>query len=383
MYQSAQQLTADRDIIIIMEAGTWLLREASASLPFVAVNSSGFRYNAHFAATRRLPQGGELRSGDILQVVMGREERDQTWHLGLVLSPMLATARDSRWCALASWQGADLQHDAEEIELSGRSLAQLLGVPFYRVPVAGEARITPPPPQLPALPLSFGYWSLSTLATITQNGTATQPEDGVYTFHLAGRWRRQQTLRAIWYITLALLYLGVSIATLTSELALPNAGTLLPNPALLPYIGLVTALAIAGLAIYTLLKSGRAIDRLVIDPQARHISAYQGESLAWRAPAEDIRAIYISEIIKRRGNRTIEHGEMNLHLNNDQWRFLFQQGESITSEIALTWPEPADIQKDSVRPLEADHAFTALQVAGLYLARWLGGLPVWHDLRVK
>src|SRR5688500_11827954 len=71
--------------------------------PLAEASPRGFRYGGRFGSSRRLSETGVLEASDILQVVLGWQQTDEYWHLGLILAPRIADERGSRWCELVAW----------------------------------------------------------------------------------------------------------------------------------------------------------------------------------------------------------------------------------------------------------------------------------------
>ena len=202
-----------------------LIVEAKRGLPF--------RYNGYFAVSRDLPETGEIQLADLGQVVLGWSNETNSWQLGLTLSPELSLARSSRWFELLRFTNPDADaHEGAAAQL-GAALADTLGIPFSSTtPLTMEPE--PEPIPLEPLPLDLGLWRL-------EEAPHLQGGDGEMRLIREKRWLRAKQRQIAWYGVLTLVYLWVSIATLTSDLGLPIAGTLIPNPAWLPYLGIVVA----------------------------------------------------------------------------------------------------------------------------------------------
>src|SRR5688572_2672967 len=76
--------------------------------PLAEATARGFRYGLRFGSSRRLNESGVLERNDILQVVLGWQQADESWHLGLILASEIAAERGSRWCELVSWPDPDI-----------------------------------------------------------------------------------------------------------------------------------------------------------------------------------------------------------------------------------------------------------------------------------
>jgi hypothetical protein len=417
MQNMTQEISANNNLSIIIHPQHWQLKRTTAEGALVIATAEGVRYSASFAQTRRLPANIPLTSVDITQVTIGWEARDEAWHLGFVLVPAIAEQRASRWCELAMWHDPERNLHQELAQQAGRTLANLLQVNFYEAPLSDDnlpeantpeittsanglapqtaSDITPdttpdsfvttmadaniPPSSsapeipLPELPLSLGDWRIEREANSLAVQLIREP-----------RWHRQQLLQASWSFLWALIYAIVSILTLTSEIALPSAGTLIPNPQILPIIGLITAFVLLLRSLYLLWRRPRVTQRIVIDPQSQTISAHNTAREQWRRNTNDVLSVYVSEIIsKKQSDRTTEHGEIHLHLGTGNFIFLLQQGDKLNHDDL---PEPHEVierQKSGIQPLSSATAFSTLQIAGLYLSKALGDTPVWYDMRLN
>jgi hypothetical protein len=380
------QVSAADNLTIEFVPGNWLLRNGDASAPMLYASAEGLRYNSYFATTRRLPPTGVLPIQDLVQVVVGWQASDEAWHLGMVLAPELATQRESRWCELAHWPDPERNVFEDLAQQTGAELARTLHVPFYMIPPQ-PAEPPPPPPPLPVLPLTVGLWTLQSAFSTLPMPFATHQE--MLILQQARRWRDHKYRRIIWYAIWMMIYAWISVATLTANLALPNAGTLLPDPHVLPYFGIVIALVVfPGLILYTLHQLRTQPDTIVIDPHTRTISAWRGNHPLWTLPTDTsdaIQSVYVSEIVRRKVKDTsTEHGEINLHLGNGQFHFVFQQGE----HEANAWqprhdPTPPKPNSDEVQHLTRYQVVSSLQAMGVYIGEALGNLPIWYDVRVR
>ena len=343
-----------------------LVVEAKAGLPF--------RYSGYFAVSRDLPESGEILEADLGQVVLGWSNESNSWQLGITLSPEISLARSSRWFELLRLTNADASaHEATAVQL-GAALANTLGIPFASTaPLAIEPELEPEPITLEPLPLHLGLWRL-------ERGI-----EGELKLAREKRWLRAKQRQIAWYGLLTVVYLGVSIATLTSELGLPIAGTLIPDPALLPYLGIVVAvlllLAIARLLLIIL----REPNSIVINPYEKTISAGRGEQQLWKVNAGGIQSIYVSEVVKKRGRKpTVLHGEINLHLLDGRFMPILVDNEKIVDALLVGRDALAEKERPTdVHVLEPDAVSTALQAAALHIGECLGELPVWYDRRLK
>ncbi|MCS6834872.1 MAG: hypothetical protein NZ750_02505 [Anaerolineae bacterium] len=339
----------------------------------------GLVYNLDFGASRRLPADGLLPREAVEQVVLGWQASDETWYLGLVVARELALLRQSRWCALARWPDPDASVFGELGAQAGQALAHILGVPFVYVPPRPSA---PPPPtrELPPLPLSLGNWEMHRAERAeTRLGASLEPGD-LYFIH-SPRWRRYHLGRALWFALCAVVYVVVSVATLGSRLALPNSGTLIPNPHILPYLGLSIAVGLLFSSLGQLFTLSRSIN--LIQLSRNHLTWWRGGRVVRQIPAQDIQSLYVSEVIKRRERGSLtEHGEINAHLGGGRFELLISQGVPLSSAAQHPSDSPQGPRQLGVHRLTRDSYRTDLQAATLYLAEALG-LPAWEDVRHK
>ena len=336
-----------------------------------------FRYNGYFAVSRDLPETGAIQLADLAQVVLGWSNETNSWQLGLTLSPELSLARSSRWFELLRFTNPDADaHEGAAAQL-GAALADTLGISFISTsPLPMEPE--PEPIPLEPLPLDLGLWRLEE-ASLAEGG------DGELRLTREKRWLRAKQRQMAWYGILILVYLWVSIATLTSELGLPIAGTLIPNPAWLPYLGIVVAILLLLAIGRQLLIILRQPNVIVINQYEKTVSANRGLRQLWKVSAGGVQSIYVSELVKKRGRKaTVLHGEINLHLLDGRFMPLLIDHEKITDALLpgrdpLTEKErPAE-----VHVLEPDTVSTALQAAAMHISVRLGELPVWYDRRLK
>ena len=350
-----------------------LIVEAKRGLPF--------RYNGYFAVSRDLPESGEILGADLGQVVLGWSNESSSWQLGMTLSPEISLARSSRWFELLRMTHADASaHEATAVQL-GAALANALDIPFASNAAQELAPEPEPEPEkipLAPLPLDLGLWRLE--ETARKRGG-----DGELRLTRDKRWLRAKQRQIAWYALLVIVYLWVSIATMTSELALPIAGTLIPSPAFLPYLGIAVAILLL-LLIFRLLSTVlREPNSILVNRYEKTISAWRGERQLWRVNAGGAQSVYASELVKKRGRKpTILHGEINLHLLDGRFMPILVDREKIVDAL-LPGRDP-QAEKDrptEVHALEPEAVSTALQAAAMHIGENLGELPVWYDRRLK
>ncbi len=325
------------------------------------------RYVTAFAQRQQLP-AQRLDPADIQQVILGWSREDKTWHLGLLLNGALADQRGSRWCGLAQWYAPDGLAHQEAAHAAGQALARTLDRPFRLIP--SEVRTTadrsgPSTADLPPLPLDLDRWTL-------------ERQDGTLVLRRSRAWLTAMLLRTAWYFGWFVVFTMLSVATLTVDLALPNSGLLLPNPQLLPYLGLLVAVVILGLALNTVRQMLTIPDSFVADSARSQLTARIGPRTRWTLDTDTIQAVYVTQVMRQsRRKRVIDHGELNLQMRDHDAHFrrlMVCETEQEREADLNTRP------LDYVMPMK--HAETPLQAAGVYLARELGGLPCIDDQRV-
>ncbi len=341
-----------------------------------AKRGAPLRFDAYFAASRDLPESGEILQADLGQVILGWSKESGSWQLGLTLSPEISLARSSRWFEILRFTHADPAVHEEEATRLGQALAQALGIPFASTDAGIAAEPEPEPIPLVDLPLHLGMWRLQ---PADENG------EGELRLLREKRWLQSRLRQIAWYGLWILIYLGVSIASLTSELGLPIAGTLIPDPSWLPYLGLVVAgllaLAIARQVMIIL----REPDALRINAFERTMSAWRGDKQLWKINAGGVQSVYASEVVKKRSRRpTILHGEINLHLLDGSFLSLMIDREKIVDALLPGSDSAAEKKRpEGVLALEPAEVTTALQAAAVHIALGLGELPVWYDRRLR
>ncbi len=350
--------------------GKWRL--IYSEKPLAEASDKGFRYSGRFGTTRRLPDGGVIQQQDIVQVVLGWQATDESWHLGLILAPHLADQRGSRWCEIVHWPDPEITVFQDLAQESGQQLAQAIGVPFYVIPPQA-AEAPKPPRELPRLPLRFGDWEMNALAA----------DRGQFIIQRTGSWSRRHFTRGLWYIFWAAIYLALSLATLFGKIALPVTGTLLPDPSILPYMGLIISASLLISAFFQFGTIFMSYNRILIDGRTGVISGGRGKSVQWTMPKIEIQSVYVSEVVKKKEHApATEYGELNIHLGGGKFKYIIavQQPED---NKHIPQPELLFQRSEGIRELNRDVIHTGLQAAGMYIAEALDDIPVWYDLRVK
>ncbi|MEP6984934.1 MAG: hypothetical protein ABI970_05035 [Chloroflexota bacterium] len=317
-----------------------------------------------FGSKRRLPKGGKLSLDDIQRVVLGWSHEDECWHLGFLVEPELAEQRGSRWCELARWPDPETTVFNETASEAGRALARTLQRPFNLIEPDRSAAIaagtirqeSAPPAPLRSLPIQFDQWTLTRQSALQ--------------FVRGSQWARQHVIRLLWYALLVIAYFVLSIVTLTQVIALPK-------PEFLPYLGLVVGIFLIAMMLYTFYELINRPNRVVVDNNG--VEGLRGKNTAWQVPKESIAAVYVSEVVNRKGKkRVIYHGEINIHLKDDSFRSILEQPHTVEDDHAA----PTPVTDDTVIPLTLYNAQTDLQMAGLHVAQTLG-IECLYDQRIK
>lgn len=338
----------------------------------------GFCYNSYFADIHDLPDEGEIAADDIIEVTLGWSYKTDAWQLSIVLSPDLAAGRSSRGCEALRFIDPDMSAYEQDAKDVGQALADVLGKPFVITPPE-EA---PPPEPIPLadLPLDIGIWRLQAGAPAVPGAAPSEVR-----FVRNKSWARAKMRQIAWYGLMAAVYVWVAAASISSELALPNTGTLIPNPQILPYMGI-------GVAVLLILLIGQRVWQFMREPDAILISSYEGSVIAlrgrqvrWKVNAKNVQSVYVSELVKKRSRRpTVYHSEINLHLVKGRFRRVMAEDRKLANPL-LPGADPLSEQDRGagVAVLDPKQASTALQAAAVHIAACLDDLPVWHDRRYK
>jgi hypothetical protein len=382
------QISAADNLVIEMETDHWRLfanGEGNRQLLLDVAAGEPLQYIPSFASTRRLPITGRMAVDNVERVVIGWSKKNEAWHLGLILEPELAQSRGSRWCEIAHWPDPDTDVFLDLATEAGQTLARTLTRPFNQIQPQMGAELEPELVELPDLPLEAGLWTAQWAdGRHLVSRPATNPEKIPARFELvrSRSWVRSHIVQILWYCLLVIVYVVISAATLTYNLALPNAGTLLPNPHLLPYLGLVTAVVLVGMIVYLFVELFRKPDRIVIDPQERVITALRGQKERWRVVGGDIHSVYVTQVVGKKSQKAnIQYGELNLHLGGGEFHHLFSHEE--LDDYDRAWKAEPAPGEDGITSLSGYEINTDLEAMGLYIARAIGDIPCWYDQRRK
>jgi hypothetical protein len=366
------RISAAGNLTIEVKPDSWRLIVNGNSQERVLVEANvgePIRYIPTFAAKRRLPDTGKLPIENIQRVVLGWSNEDESWHLGLLLTQDLANVRGSRWCEIARWPDPDVNVFSDIASQAGRTLARTITRPFNLIepPPQGErvSKAIEIPP-LRSLPLEFDLWTLDKQQDKLQLTRSSS-------------WGRSRVVRIIWYTILAVVYVLLSVTTLSGVIALPKPPIDALPPEFLPYLGLVTAALLVAFVIYILYQLITQPDRIIVDQSSRSVYAQRGNQERWRLDNIAIDSVYVSEIVSHRGKkRMVHHGEMNLRLQDGTFFYLFDQPQAV--DDLFTPPEAVDTE--AVLGLTPLSAYTDMQMAGLWVAEALH-LPCWYDRRAR
>ncbi len=370
-----RRIAAAENLLIDMDSAHWRLLTNPNSDPngeriIVEANAGEpLRYIPVFATTRRLPKSGTLSVDYIREVVLGWSNTDEAWHLGLLLGHDLAEARGSRWCEIAYWPDPDTTVFIDLAREAGETLAQTLSRPFELIPPRPRTVVDAPPVPLPDLPINCGLWMLE------------RPESSeTLQFVRSRSWTVSRLLRAAWYTLWVVVYIILSVSTLSTDLALPNAGTMLPSPQILPYLGLVAAIVLIGMILYIFYELLTLPDRIVVDPQRRVIAALKGTQTRWQVSGDELQSVYVTQVVNKSGKkRAIYQAELNLHLGGGSFQRVIDQSQQ--EEMPMPVGEKTAV--DGIYLLQRGQMLSDFQAAGLYVAETMGNLTCWYDQRVR
>ncbi len=358
-----EQISAAGNLTIEVSPDQWRLVANGNGKERVLIEAAAgqpLRYPEIFASKRRLPEQGSLPVDNVQRVVLGWSHEDESWHLGLLLGPEIALKRGSRWCEIARWPDPETNVFSDVALQAGRSLARTITRPFNLIePQTKDQAPTAPPPALRSLPLNFDLWTLE------------KQNQNILEFILSPRWARGMILRIVWYALLIAVYLILSIVTLEQIIALPK-------PEFLPYLGLVTAIFLIFMILYTFFQLITKPSQ--IDVTGDGVIARRGNSERWNVSKKAVQAVYVSEIVNKKGTkRVVYHGEINLLLQDGGFRTILEQPHSVEDP---NYEKKEDQITEAVFPLNAYNAHSDLQMAGLYVAQALG-VECRYDRRVK
>ncbi len=399
-----EQITAASNLIIEMQPESWRLLVnggAAERLLVEALPGEPLHYVPSFGSKRRLPENGSLDPTDIQRIVLGWSEKDASWHLGLVLNNDLSDSRGSRWCGLAHWHDPLANQLQDRAVQAGQMLAQQINRPFTMIPPnvgadlrstgetaipspearwqtpvsvptapasvpapAEEMPIEPPPrepiPQ-PDLPLRFELWTL-------HRETPERLE-----LKLAPSWGRGKLIRVAWNIIWLAVFIVLTMTTLTSGIALPR-------PELLVYLGFASIAVLVIIILYNLYQTLTYTNRITFDPAG--VRWLKGNRVQMTIPIDALQAVYASQVVskidKKKDQRSVGFGEINLLLKDGDFKSILVQQQTDDKIPAMDDP----LNEEAITSLTEYNARTHLQAAALEIAHALN-LPAEYDKRLK
>jgi hypothetical protein len=357
------RISAASNLTIEMQADRWRLLvngNADETVLVEAISGQPLRYLPRFGNQRRLPDSGSLPVTYIQRVVLGWSTEDEAWHLGLVLEPSLAQARGSRWCEIAHWPDPETSVFADIAAQAGQTLARTITRPFNLIPPRSTPVIAPPPP-LPELPLQFDTW------------TFERSDQDQLQFRRVSGWARGRLIRILWYTLWIAVYVVLSVTTLQGTIALPS-------PEFLPFLGIAAALILVGMSGHILYQLLASPNRMVVSSSG--VAGMKGDSERWQVNPTQVRSVYVTQVVNKKGKkRSVQHGELNLLLQDGTFQHLFDQGQTVSSNHSDDGAANVMVA-EALTPLRQADVYTDLQAAGMYIAQSLN-VPCIYDRRVK
>ena len=394
-----ERISAASNLVIEVQPQSWRLLVNGNEKERVlveAVPGEPLRYGATFGSRRHLPESGILPREDIQSVVLGWSEKDDSWHLGLVLKGNLVDERGSRWCGLAHWHDPLANQYLKTASEAGQTLAHQVGRPFTVIPPHGSEGVPmngavapmgtmgsmnaedgaptriqvttmePAPEAIPQpeLPFTFDLWTL-------RQADATH-----LVLELSPSWGRGKLIRVAWNI----IWLGVFIVLVMTTLI---SGIALPRPEILVYLGIASIIVLVIVILYGLIDTATHINRIVFEKAG--VRWLRGKRVRKTLPIDQIQEVYVSQIvskISKRGKssqqRAVQYGELNLLLKDGKFRSLLTEHQ--TDDIIPVTDDP--INEEAIVPLTVYIARTHLQSSALKIADVLG-VGVEYDKRLK
>jgi hypothetical protein len=391
-----ERISAASNLIIEVQPESWRLLvngNENERVLVEAVPGEPLRYGASFGSRRHLPDSGILPREEIQSVVLGWSEKDDAWHLGLVLKGDLVDTRGSRWCGLAHWHDPLANQYLQAASQAGQTLAQQVDRPFTVIPPHGSegssttmpvlangavapsdatptripvTTIEPAPQPIPQpnLPLTFDFWTLRPL------------DETHLALELSPSWGRGKLIRVAWNI----IWLGVFVVLVVTTLI---SGIALPRPELLVWLGFASIIVLVILILYNLVATATHVNRIIFEKAG--VRWLRGKRVRKAIPVDQIQEIYVSQVVSKvtkRGKssqqRTVQYGELNLLLKNGKFQPVLTEHQSL--QIIPVTDDP--LNEEAVVPLTVYIARTHLQSAALKIASILG-VSAEYDKRLK
>jgi hypothetical protein len=237
------------------------------------------------------------------------------------------------------------------------------------------------------LPIRIDPWELARAA------------DGTLRLALQAGWVRQRIVRGLLYWVLAVVFTVLAILSYTRGFALPQ-------PSVLPVLGLIGAVYLLGLGLYTIVAALRRQRVIRIDPVTRSV-----DTGTRTLTASQLRAVVVSQVVSKvrggAGTRTVQYAEINLETDNGFTPLVYETrldermpimpAEQVVAQpisaraadsgvgLALGGSDaPAGdlLNQDAVFDLMPGSAVTAAQSAGLAIASALD-VPARYDRRLR
>lgn len=377
--QTMDRIPAGSNLSIDIQQNQWRLISNGGGTETVLIEAKPgqpLRYPSTFGKQRRLPISGALLVEDVDRVVLGWSNRNEAWHLGLMLKPDLSETRGSRWCGLVYWHDPDTSLYRDMATRAGEALAKQLNIPFTLIPPNTSAGAAVSPAAIPSipsvappvqLPLKLDQWTLERTSPTTLE------------LSLSPSWGRARLLRVGWYILWAAVFVILSVTSLTSGIALPQ-------PEFLPYAGLAGAAFLALLSLATFIGVIARTKRIQIDGTTRSVRGMRGNSTRWTHSAIQLKSVYATQIVakatRRKRAQQVHYGEINLYGVDGAFHLLATQGQT-DEKLPVPDDAPLDASNhEQIMPLTAANAHTRLQAAALLLGQTLQ-LPVLYDHRLR
>lgn len=403
------RILAGSNLIIEVLPESWRLQNQDTVLVEARLGDS-LHYIERFGTQRRLPPEGSLSVSHMQRVVLGWSTKDQSWHLGVMLTPALAEKRGSRWVELAYWSDPTTLEFREDATQASETLALCLGLPFSLVPPQIQHFNALPPAsvapqleaQIPSAPIATAT-QVGVYPPYAQPQPAYQPAPVTPTLSPpttpfnVGRWTLKQTahnqlafelskqqtwrklLGVLWYLLCAAAFAVMGITSLDGRL-------MLPEPKFLPYAGLACAVVLLILAIIRLVRIPFKVTRIVVDGNQKVIQGLNGNRVRWEYPASELNAIYAVQLVgkakAKKSERGLSHAEIDLQKRTGDFHFVMRQ-EHVNDKLPVDTTIPIETQnQDMVNMLTPYNAHTPLQKVSLYFASLLGIKAV-NDFRIN
>ena len=412
-----QAIHAAHNLTIELAPASWRLlngaRQDENPAPLVNVDRRGITCSPAFTRARRIPHDGKLNPPDVARVVVGWAPESANWHLGFLLAAQPDSGYKARWCGLASWPSGVPGDSMTDAKRAGQALARLIDRPLHLIPPPQLVAPQPVAPQ-PVAPQPVSQTVSQAAARTAPAPADTQPldvtapmqpipvvmapepslqmppfqfEDVVmrnssrgYVWQYRGRWVVGTALRAVGLVTLAALFLILSVGTQTSDLAAVQPGWL-------PLLGLVVAVMLVFSSLHTFWRLLTVSD-VVLETTAgevRRRSRFWGHT-RWRVPFGAVSYVLVSQAPARPQGRK-RPGEP-MRIAQDVWLHIYD-GRRFWPVVALERVEGESANWETVRTRQKKQGRRPLSLADYdspvhHAARVMAnaiGTDVWLDIR--